>query len=100
MDGYDKLKPFGFPIQGAIDGFSGKILWLEVTWSNSSLDIVATYFLNTVRELRGYLRELISDFGTENGLAASLQCYFHDNADAHRYVSSPRNLRMEGWWSF
>lgn len=29
MDGYDKLKPFGFPINGAIDGFSMKVLWLK-----------------------------------------------------------------------
>lgn len=25
--GYDKLKPYGFPIHGAIDGYSGKILF-------------------------------------------------------------------------
>lgn len=30
LDGYDKLKPYGFPIHGCIDGFSRKILWLEV----------------------------------------------------------------------
>ena len=29
-----------------------------------------------------------------------MQCYFHDNPDAHRYVSSPKNQRIEGWWSF
>ena len=28
IDGYDQLKPFGFPIHGCIDGFSRKILWL------------------------------------------------------------------------
>ena len=30
IDGYDKLKPYGFAIHGAIDGFSCRILWLEV----------------------------------------------------------------------
>ena len=30
IDGYDKLKPYGFAIHGAIDGFSRRILWLEV----------------------------------------------------------------------
>ena len=29
LDGYDKLKPYGFPIHGAIDGFSRKVLWLS-----------------------------------------------------------------------
>lgn len=100
MDGYDKLKPFGFPIHGAIDGFSRKILWLQLTRSNNSPDNIATYFLNTVKELKGCPAQLITDLGTENGLAASIQCYFKDNPDAHRYVASPRNQRIEGWWSF
>jgi hypothetical protein len=38
IDGYDKLKPFGLPIHGAIDGYSKKILWLNVTRSNNSPD--------------------------------------------------------------
>ena len=29
-DGYDKLKPFGFPIHACIDGWSRKALWLYV----------------------------------------------------------------------
>ena len=99
IDGYDKLKPFGFPIHGAIDGFSRKMLWLEVTRSNNSPDNIATYFLSTVKELKGCPRQLITDLGTENGLAASMQCYFHDDADVHHYFSSPRNQRIEGWWS-
>ncbi|CAD6238477.1 GSCOCG00012537001-RA-CDS, partial [Cotesia congregata] len=28
LDGYDKLKQFGFAIHGCVDGFSRKILWL------------------------------------------------------------------------
>ena len=48
MDGFDNLKPFGFPIQGGIDGFSWKILWLNIRLrSNNSPDNIATYFLNT-----------------------------------------------------
>lgn len=100
QDGYDKLKTWGFPIHGAIDGFSRKILWLEVTRSNNSPDNIATYYLNMVNELKGCPVELVTDLGTENGLAASIQSYFRDNPDAHRYVASPRNQRIEGWWSF
>lgn len=36
IDGYDKLKPFGFCIHGAIDGFSRRIMWLEVDHSNNN----------------------------------------------------------------
>ena len=32
-DGYDKLKPYGLPKHGCIDGFSRKILWLKVSRS-------------------------------------------------------------------
>ena len=29
IDGYDKLKPYGISIHGAIDGFSRRIIWLK-----------------------------------------------------------------------
>ena len=29
--GYDKLKPYGFPIHSCIDGWSRKIMWLRVS---------------------------------------------------------------------
>ena len=48
MDAYDKLKPFGCAIHGAIDGFSRKILWLELARSNNSPDNTAMYVLNIV----------------------------------------------------
>ena len=38
--------------------------------------------------------------GTENGLAASIQCYFRDELEAHCYVPSTQNQRIEAWWSF
>ena len=34
LDGYDKLKPFGFEIHGCIDGYSRRALWLNVLKSN------------------------------------------------------------------
>ena len=100
IDGYDKLKPWGFPIHGSIDGYSRKVLWLNLTRSNKSPDNIATMYLKTVKEQGGCPIELVTDLGTENGIAAAIQCYFRDNIDAHRYVPSPRNQRIEGWWSF
>ena len=44
--GYDKLKLFGFPIHGCIDGWSRKIIWLYVTRSNNQPNNIATYFLD------------------------------------------------------
>ena len=36
LDGYDKLKPYVFPIHGCIDGFSRYVLWLKVVRSNNN----------------------------------------------------------------
>ena len=48
IDGYDKLKPFGFAIQGP--GYSRKIIWLFIWSSNPKL--IAYYFFNCVIDLQ------------------------------------------------
>ena len=40
VDGYDKLKPYCFCIHGAIDGYSRKILWLEVADTNNHPTVI------------------------------------------------------------
>ena len=58
-------------------------------------------YITAVKEFGGCPLELnMRDLGTENGLAAPIQSYFREDVDAHWYVSSPRNQRIEGWWSF
>ena len=99
IDGYDKVKPWGFDIHGGIDGFSRKLLWLKVGRSNKSPDNIAYMYLNSIIEVGGCPVELVTDLGTENAIVAAIQSYFRDNPDAHRYVPSPRNQRIESWWS-
>ena len=53
IDGYDKLKPFGFCIHGCVDGFSRKIIWLFVGSTNNDSLIVASYYLKVVKENKG-----------------------------------------------
>lgn len=43
VDGYDKLKPYGICVHGAIDGYSRRIIWLEVSQSNNDPAIIAMY---------------------------------------------------------
>ena len=52
-DGYDKLKPFGFPIHGCIDGFSRKIMWLEIVKTNNNPHVIGELFLDCIKEQRG-----------------------------------------------
>ena len=51
IHGYDKLKPFEFCIQGAIDGYSRRIIWLEVSQSNNNPAIIAMYYLEALKVL-------------------------------------------------
>jgi len=50
VDGYGKLKPYGFCIHGSIDGYSRRILWLEVSQSNNPR-YIAMYYLEAIRRL-------------------------------------------------
>ena len=106
VDGYDKLKPFGFCIHGCIDGFSRRILWLEVQRSNKNPRLIARYFLHNVKVSHGCPARVYTDRGTENGLIAAMQCYLraegtdeYAGPKAHKYVKSTRNQRIEGYWS-
>lgn len=106
MDGYDKLKPFGFAIHGAVDGFSRKILWLEVATSNNDPRVIAKYFLETVTSLGGIVPTIIrSDRGTENVTVHQLQIFFRlGHGDGHAadrsfiVGKSTSNQRIESLW--
>ena len=51
LDGYDKLKPFGFAIHGAINGYSRRILWLKVGQTNNGPMVVISYYLSCIRQI-------------------------------------------------
>ena len=106
IDGSHKLKPFGFPIHGAVDGYSRHVLWLKVTPTNNNPTVVASFYLECVKELQGCPRLLRTDPGTENGEMAAIQCYLRANTcdelsgeKAHQYGPSTGNQRNECWWS-
>ena len=99
LDGYDKLKPYGLPIHGCVDGFSRKIFWLNVVKSNNNPVVPAHLFLTTVKDLGYCPTKLRSDFGTENGIMADCQCVLVNDVNAHSYGTSVANQRIENWWS-
>ena len=107
VDGYDKLKPYGFCIHGAIDGYSRRIMWLEVGRSNNNSRVIASYFLGCVNELSGVPRIISGDQGTEKVNVADMQCFFRRDAQddfagqkSFLYGRSVSNQRIKVWWGF
>ncbi|WAR06010.1 hypothetical protein MAR_021379 [Mya arenaria] len=78
IDGYDKLKPFGICIHGAIDGFSRYVLWLKAYKTNNDPKLISGYYTETVNMMDGCLLRVRADLGTEN-------CYVRD---IHMYLIS------------
>ena len=106
IDGYDKLKPFGFSIHGCIDGYSRRIMWLEVGTSNNDPTVVARYFANCITEVGGTARIVRADCGTENSHVAGIQRFLRNHSDDSfgaeknfMYGRSVSNQRIEAWWS-
>ena len=106
LDGYDKLKPFGFAIHGAIDGFSRRILWLRVAVTNNDPLKIAEYYLQCVEKHACVPRILRCDQGTENATLKLLQPFFRYSSE-DRFAGlnsiilgkSTSNQRIEAWWS-
>ncbi|KAK7904901.1 hypothetical protein WMY93_017508 [Mugilogobius chulae] len=106
VDSYDKLKPYGICINGAIDGFSRAIIWLHAYSTNSDPSIIAGYFYGEVEKKRGTPARIRSDFGTENVKIAEMQKFLHwtttgrDSNNCFIHGSSNHNQRIESWWAY
>ena len=106
VDSYDKLKPYGICINGAIDGFSRYIIWMHAYHTNSDPKVVAGYFIEEVQNRMGCPTRIRFDLGTENKYIEHMQKFLrYEHADnlARRcfiYGSSIHNQRIESWWAF
>ena len=105
MDGHDKLKPYGFSIHGCIDGFSRKLIWLEVSPSNKKPEIIAKFYLDADQELGGVPERVRSDDGTENAVVEAIHTFLrstHGNTTglgSFLIGRSTSNQRIETYWS-
>ncbi len=97
VDSYDKLKPYGFCINGCIDGFSRAIMWLKVYTTNSNPRIVAGYFMKEVQRRSACPKLIRGDMGTENAKIREFQ-NFLTRKDSFLYGTSQHNQRIERWW--
>ncbi|XP_069108591.1 uncharacterized protein, partial [Argopecten irradians] len=105
IDGYDKLKPFGIAIHGAIDGFSRKIVWLKAGLSNNNPKLIANLYLKFIVTLGRVPHLVRGDAGTENVLVKDLQVSLRmhhgdEMAGIRSYITgrSSGNQRIERLW--
>ena len=90
----------GICINGAIDGYSRHIVWLEAYTTNSDPRIIGSYFIKAVEVRTRCSRTVRADNGTENGHVETFQKFVSGQDDAFIYVSSNHNQRLEAWWCF
>ena len=57
MDGFDKPKTLGSSIDDCIDGYSRRIIRLEVSLSNKCPNLIAHYYLTAANNLSGVPKE-------------------------------------------
>ncbi|KAJ8049043.1 hypothetical protein HOLleu_01595 [Holothuria leucospilota] len=107
LDSYDKLKPYGVAINGCIDGFSSRVLWLRANSTNNDPRIIAGYFMETVESGGGCPLLISADRGTENSTVERLQIFLRRNGNdnyaeqaSFRHGASHHNQRIECWWAF
>lgn len=62
LDGYDQLKSFGLCIRGCIDGFSRKIIDINIYYTNNNPSLISGYLLKTVKEHGGCPRVVRWEF--------------------------------------
>ncbi|WAR15672.1 LOW QUALITY PROTEIN: hypothetical protein MAR_005777, partial [Mya arenaria] len=92
IDGYDKLKPFGICIQGAIDGFSR---YLEAYKTNNDPKLISGYYTETVNMMDACPLRVRADLGTENCYVRDIHMYLRSITEDHDQYE-PKNRKMMG----
>ncbi|XP_066497496.1 uncharacterized protein [Hoplias malabaricus] len=104
LDSYDKLKHYGICINGCIDGFSRKIIWLNAYTTSSDPRLVGGYYIQAVQRLGGCPEIVRGDCGTENGHVRDFQFFLrrnrHGSIESYLDGASTANQRIESWWGF
>ena len=78
IDEFDKTKPYGFSIHGSINGYSRRIIWLEVSESNKYPDLIANYYLKAAKNLNRIPKIIKEDKGTEHSVIEPIHLVSRD----------------------
>ncbi|CAK6976222.1 uncharacterized protein LOC119798927 [Scomber scombrus] len=105
IDSYDKLSPYGIGINGCIDRFSRKLIWLRAARTNSDPHVIGGYYAEAIERVGGYPTLMRTDIGTENVVLRDMQVYLWQNDGDSRAGQSSfltgrssANQRIESWW--
>jgi hypothetical protein len=121
LDGYEKLKRFGFQIYGCIDAYSRCIIWFFIGRSATTSISTLKQYLQAVQRLQMRPFFTRSDHGVETPLWAAAQAalakagpkklkytdengisHYYEQGDrldsCHLYGPSTRNVKIESWW--
>ena len=79
IDGYDKVKPFGIAIHGAIDGYIRRTLWPKLSSSNNNPKVIASYYLCCIKELNLTPCVVRDKRGTEDVILCGMQRFLRRN---------------------
>ena len=64
-------------------------MWLEVASTNNDPSIVAKYFLDTIKQIKGSPSIVRADYGTENVKVAGIQRFLRrDGTDSFADINS------------
>ena len=105
IDEFDELKPYRFSTHGCTDGYSRRIIWLEVFASNKCPDLIAYYYLKAAKNLNGIPKIIKVDNGTEHSVIEPIHLFLRDLSNesnvlnSFSVVSSPMNQTIEAYWS-
>ena len=88
-----------FAYLGAVDGFSRRVVGLEVCRTKSNPKVVGAVYIRAVQSLELVPEMLRTDHGNEAGVMAAAHCTLRLNVDAYRYGISVANQRIEKFWS-
>ena len=105
IDGHDKLKPFGFSLHGRTDGFSRRLIWLEVSSSNKKAEVLGKFYLDAVRQLQSIPKKLKADDGTEHAIIQPIRILLQDSVGDNNSVNSffivlsTHNQQIKACWS-
>ncbi|KAM4058246.1 hypothetical protein HRG_013937 [Hirsutella rhossiliensis] len=112
IDGYDKLKNWGFEIYAGIDAYSRYITWFYCGFSSSTSWNVAKQYLHVLNQRHAMPRILRSDHGNETSLLCGIHYYLSGMrtkeqgsdlvpiafGDCWYFGRSIHNTRIESWW--